>query len=774
MGSITLRVTATDGSSASVFDEFIVTVANINDAPTVATPIPDQTATQGSPFSFTFAAGSFADIDVGDTLGYGATLSGGGSLPSWLTFNAATRTFSGIPGNADVGNVSVRVTATDGSAASVFDDFNLSVANVNDAPTVAAPLVDQSANQGSAFSYTFAAGSFTDVDVGDTLSYGATLSSGAALPNWLNFNAATRTFSGTPANADVGSISVRVIATDRASASVADEFLLSVANINDAPTVATPIPDQVTLQGSALSFTVPAGSFNDVDAGDTLVYGATLSSGAALPSWLGFNAATHSFTGTPGNNDVGSISLRVTVTDGSATSVFDDFTLSVANANDAPTVAAAIPDQAAAQGAPFGFAFAANTFADIDIGDSLNYSASLFSGAALPAWLRFDASTRSFSGTPANADVGAVALRVTATDSGNASASAGFVLRVANVNDAPVLAHAIEGQQAATQTPWVFPLPPATFVDPDVGDTLHYDATLADGSPLPAWLGFDKNTRGFTGNPADADIGRILVRVTATDDAGLGAQGLFAITVFAPPPTEPALPELVQSAPPVQTKAALPAPAPIPVAAALANTSARLAAGPESFAPVAAVVGLDNPSGSITVTTPPLPEGIRRDSGDATSATRLASRADTVLADLLAPQFGEISAAPLNQLLRSDQVTRKFEEIQRQMQQQGESRSAAIATSVLVTGGVSIGYVVWLVRGGVLMSSMLSALPAWQMIDPLPVLAAARTSKQGRKDARGDDGNVERLFDQRARARTAAPQPAAPDRYNAKPKKDGV
>jgi hypothetical protein len=36
---------------------------------------------------------------------------------------------------------------------------------------------------------------------------------------------------------------------------------------------------------------------------------------------------------------------------------------------------------------------------------------------------------------------------------------------------------------------------------------------------------------------------------------------------------------------------------------------------------------------------------------------------------------------------------------------------------------LSVGYLVWLVRGGILLSSLLSALPAWRMLDPLPVLA---------------------------------------------------
>ena len=64
-----------------------------------------------------------------------------------------------------------------------------------------------------------------------------------------------------------------------------------------------------------------------------------------------------------------------------------------------------------------------------------------------------------------------------------------------------------------------------------------------------------------------------------------------------------------------------------------------------------------------------------------------------------------------------------------------------------MTSGVSIGYVVWLVRGGVLMSSMMSALPAWQMVDPMPVLAAARAAKGRLRKTQADDGEVERLFD---------------------------
>jgi hypothetical protein len=46
-----------------------------------------------------------------------------------------------------------------------------------------------------------------------------------------------------------------------------------------------------------------------------------------------------------------------------------------------------------------------------------------------------------------------------------------------------------------------------------------------------------------------------------------------------------------------------------------------------------------------------------------------------------------------------------------------------VASTIAASAGLSAGYVVWLIRGGVLLSGVLSALPAWQLIDPLPVLA---------------------------------------------------
>jgi hypothetical protein len=131
-GNLTIRATDSDG--LFVETTFGVTVTAVNDIPTVVNSLPNQSAAEDVPFSFPLPANTFSDVDAGSSLAYTATLSNGNALPSWLTFNAATRTFTGIPLNGMVGSLDIRVTATDEVGANVSDTFNLAIANTNYAP----------------------------------------------------------------------------------------------------------------------------------------------------------------------------------------------------------------------------------------------------------------------------------------------------------------------------------------------------------------------------------------------------------------------------------------------------------------------------------------------------------------------------------------------------------------------------------------------------------------------------------------------------------------
>ena len=103
----------------------------------------------------------------------------------------------------------------------------------------------------------------------------------------------------------------------------------SVANaVNNPPVVATPIADQTATATSLFQLTVPAGTFTDPD-NNPLALSATLAGGNPLPSWLTFDPATLTLSGTPTANDVGTLQINLTANDGLGGTISDLFDLTV-------------------------------------------------------------------------------------------------------------------------------------------------------------------------------------------------------------------------------------------------------------------------------------------------------------------------------------------------------------------------------------------------------------------------------------------------------------
>ena len=524
-GSHSITAVATDFSGNTSVASTALSVT-ISTAPAAAT-IGAQTVAEDSAVSIALPTGgaAFADTDAGDVLTYSAT-----GLPTGLIINATTGAITGTVANAGVGSHNVTVIATDKAGMTASSPFTLTVTNTNDAPTVANAIPDLAASQSAPFQFTLPATTFADVDVGTTLTYSATLSSGAALPAWLNFDAASRTFSGIPT--DVVSTTVRVTASD-GTATVSDDFVITVNNVNDAPIVVSPIPNLSIAEKTPFAFTLPGNTFYDADA-DTLTYTATQGNGAALPGWLSFDAATRTFSGTPDNSQIGSLTLKVTATDPSNTSASNQFNLIVTNVNDAPTVANAPVAQSVNEDAAFSFVLPANTFADVDVGAALTLSMKLDGSGTLPGWIAFDAATRTVSGRASNSNVGPHVVSVMANDGQGGTVSADFGLNVQNVNDAPVARNVIGNKTATEDSAFSFTLPSggaSIFNDVDTNDLLSYSASLTNGGTLPGWLSFDSSTQTFAGTPTNDNVGDTFVRVTAKDLANTSATADFKISV---------------------------------------------------------------------------------------------------------------------------------------------------------------------------------------------------------------------------------------------------
>ncbi|WP_110960067.1 DUF4347 domain-containing protein [Acidovorax sp. ST3] len=139
----------------------------------------------------------------------------------------------------------------------------VTVTGNNTPPVVAHAVPDQNTTEGAVFNFQFAADTFADADVGDLLTYTAQLAGGGVVPAWLNFNGVTRTFSGTPAALDIGTISIDVIANDGKGGTVTDTFNIAVAAAPPLPQLPpAPVVDGVPVtttpgEGGTTIVTIP-------------------------------------------------------------------------------------------------------------------------------------------------------------------------------------------------------------------------------------------------------------------------------------------------------------------------------------------------------------------------------------------------------------------------------------------------------------------------------------------------------------------------------------
>ncbi|WP_020477107.1 putative Ig domain-containing protein, partial [Catenovulum agarivorans] len=480
VGSHSVVLAVTDGTE-SLQQSFTITVANTNDAP-VITSIAVTTANEDQAYSYTFTA---SDVDSSDTLTLSAP-----TLPTWLSFDASTGALSGTATNDEVGSHAVVLAVTDGTE-TLQQSFIITVANTNDAPVITSTAVT-TANEDQAYSYTFSA---TDVDSSDSLTLSA-----PTLPTWLSFDASTGVLSGTATNDEVGSHSVVLAVTD-GTESLQQSFSITVANTNDAPVITSTAVTTAT-EDQVYSYTFSA---TDVDNSDTLILSAP-----TLPTWLSFDASTGALSGTASNDEVGSHSVVLAVTDGTET-LQQSFTITVANTNDAPVITSTAVTTAN-EDQVYSYTFSAS---DVDSTDTLTLSA-----PTLPTWLSFDTSTGVLSGTASNDEVGSHSVVLAVTD-GTETLQQSFIITVANSNDAPVITStAVTTANEDQVYSYTF-----SATDVDSSDTLTLSAPTS-----PTWLSFDANSGILSGTASNDEVGSHSVVLAVTDGTETLQQS-FTITV---------------------------------------------------------------------------------------------------------------------------------------------------------------------------------------------------------------------------------------------------
>ena len=525
-----------------------------NNAPTVANAIPDQSAPVGTAFSYAFPANTFSDADS-DALTYTATKADATALPTWLSFTASTRAFSGTPQAADTGTVSVKVTASDGNGGSVSDEFDITVSAAADTtpPTltratilVGGQIIELQLSENVQRSNLPLVSAFTVTAGGSAVTLSLVLVPAALDTYWISVPSSSVirqgqvvvvTYTDPTTGDDVRAIQ-DVAGNDAATFTTG---MNSVPAVTNNSTVNTPATGAPTITGTPqVGQTLMAVTTAIMDANGLTTVSYTY-------QWIRVDGATETnislataSTYTLVAADQGkTIKVKVSFTDDAShpeTRTSAATAAVTAAANSAPTVANDIPDQTVTAGMMLTYNFPANTFSDTD-GDTLTYTATKADGTALPSWLSFTGDTRTFAGTPEAGDVGTVTVKVTASDGNGGSVSDEFDILVSSAaNNAATGAPTITGTAQVGQT--------LTAVTTAVMDA----DGLTSVSYAYQWIrvnGTDADISGAMSSTytlVAADQGKtITVKVSFTDDASNPETLTSAATaaVTAAPVTDP-------------------------------------------------------------------------------------------------------------------------------------------------------------------------------------------------------------------------------------------
>jgi CSLREA domain-containing protein len=761
---ISVQVSYTDGhgTNESLTSAQTAAVANVNDTPV---GVPTITGTVTEDQTLTASTAGISDADGLGAFSYqwlrnGANISGATSSAYTL-------------GDADVGaQIRVEVSYTDGQGTneSLTSAQTATVANVNDAPVGLLTITGTATEDQTLTADT---SGISDADGLGAFSY-QWLRDGAAIAG-----ATTSTY--TLTDADVGTqISIQVSYTDAhgTNESLTSAQTAAVANVNDAPVGLPTITGTVT-EDQVLS--ADTSGISDADGLGALSY-QWLRDGVAIAG------ATNS-TYTLGGADVGTqISVQVSYTDGQGTaeSLTSAQTAVVLNVNDAPTLTTFVnpvgpTNEDTEVGITLGALKAQGDEMDVDGSVDAFVVKSVMTGtlrigpnggSATPFAPGtndvIDAVNKAFWIPPAEANGALNSFELVARDNLGAESTTPVMVRVTvtPVNDAPVGLPLITGTVTEDQ---VLSADTSGISDADGLGALSYQ-WLRNGSAIAG-------ATNSTYTLGDADVGtQISVQVSYTDGQGTAESLTSAQTAAVanandpgtvviddrrvePPvndvinpgtvdidnPTDVVKPQTVpsdnQSSPlPEHTE-----PSPNSAGGGSVPKETQKEASPQADIPGESDTTRDQPSAKKETPSDPR---VKKDLASLqlpkqslpNAAAAGDGRSAAVQKQDLRPErpFSVMRASDYEHLRNS------LDAVKEEMTSETRLGKVYLGSAIVSSIGLSVGYVVWLLRGGMLLASLLTSMPAWQFLDPLPILARKKDD-----DNSDDNESLESIVDKK-------------------------
>jgi mRNA-degrading endonuclease HigB of HigAB toxin-antitoxin module len=524
--SYTVRVRTTDQGGLFTEKAFVITVSDVNEAPTDLA-LSSTSILENSGMNAEVGTFSSTDPDVDNSFVY-TLVAGTGDVDNAafnISENALRATDNLVFATKSV--YTVRVRSTDQGGLFAEQVFVINVTSVNTAPsdiTLSSSLIAENSGANA----TVGSLSSIDANAGDTFTY--TLVDGTGDTDNTSFNINGDSVRAT-SNLDFetkSSYTVRVRSTDQGGLFTEKAFVITVSDANESPTDLS-LSSSLIPENAGANATVGAFSSTDPDAGDTFTYLLVAGTGDADNAAFAITGDSLSAVGSFDYETKESYTVRVRSTDSTGLFTEKVFVINVTNVNEGPTdigLSSSFVEENAGGNAIVGTL----STTDVDAGNTFTYSlvagsgdadnaAFDISGDALRATNSFDFETKA-----------SYTVRVRSVDQGGLFTEKVFVIGVGDVNEAPT-AVALSSTSIPENSGANATVGTLSSTDPDASNTFVYTLVAGTDDVDNESFNISGNELRATNNLVFATKSSYTVRVRTTDQGGLFAERSFVINV---------------------------------------------------------------------------------------------------------------------------------------------------------------------------------------------------------------------------------------------------
>jgi gliding motility-associated-like protein len=310
--SYSVRVRTTDQGSLTYEEAFIITINNLNEAPSdialSASSINENVAGNS-----TVGTLSSTDVDAANTFTYTLVAGAGDTDNASFNISGSNLRITNNPDFETKSSYSIRVRTTDQGSLTYEEAFTITINNLNETPSDMA-LSASSVDENVVGNTTVGTLSSTDVDAGNTFTYTIVAGAGDTDNASFNISGSNLRITNSPDFETKSSYSVRVRTTDQGSLTYEEAFIITINNLNETPS-------DMALSASSVdenvvgNTTVGTLSSTDVDAGNTFTYTIVAGTGDTDNASFNISGSNLRITNSPDFETKSSYSVRVRTTD---------------------------------------------------------------------------------------------------------------------------------------------------------------------------------------------------------------------------------------------------------------------------------------------------------------------------------------------------------------------------------------------------------------------------------------------------------------------------